>query len=384
LTARLGGDEFTLLLENLHSASEAIEIAERILHELAQPVALTQSVAYIGGSIGIVYSEAGDARADILLRDADTAMYHAKTNGKNAFALFEPSMNDRVVERMEIETGLRQALAQNELRVYYQPLLDLTNGKLTGVEALVRWQHPERGLIPPGQFIPIAEETGLILPLGYWVLEEACGQIAQWGRQRPEIAALTLNVNLSGKQLQQEDVVERIAEILRRTELPPDQLKLEITESVLLEDVVGITQKLGAIKALGVKLAIDDFGTGYSSLSALQEFPVDTVKIDRSFVNRLAEEDGNAIISAIISLSKAMRLDVTGEGIETAEQVALLQELGCDVGQGFFFDRPMPGEAMQARFKTGDANAEPETAERTEQELRALWSRNANDQRKAA
>ena len=278
-------------------------------------------------------------------------MYQAKSSGKARYAVFEPGMNDRMTERVEMEVGLRIALEQQQFCVHYQPLIDLKTGHLSGVEALVRWNHPERGLISPGKFIPIAEETGLIVPLGYWVLEEACRQTMRWKETYPNYGPFTTNVNLSGKQLQKPDVVERVQEILERTGLSAKYLKLEITESVIMEDMEGAIAKLNTLRAMGIKLALDDFGTGYSSMASLSSFPLDTVKIDRAFISRLSTHpDADAVVAAIILLTKSLHLDVTGEGIETPEQVTILQTLGCDIGQGYFFDRPLNAGALEDRI----------------------------------
>ncbi len=359
--ARMGGDEFTLLLEGLDGPEDARAVAERVLEELAPPISLPVGKVFVGASMGFAYVTAGE-RADVVMRDADTAMYHAKAAGKGTCVSFTPDMNDRARQRSEIEAGLRQALENEELRVYYQPLMDLHSGRLTGVEALVRWQHPEKGLIFPANFIPIAEEVGLVVPLGYWVMEDACRCVKGWMERYPSAPPLSISVNLSGRQLQQSDVGARVAEVLERTGLPAKQLKLEITESVFLGDVAAVVGKLRDLKALGVKLAIDDFGTGYSSLSTLSSFPVDTVKIDRAFINRLGEEEGEVIVAAIISLSRAMGLDVTSEGVETAEQVAQLQRLDCDTAQGYFFAKPMSEQDMEERLKSAETSLERSTA----------------------
>lgn len=283
--ARLGGDEFTLLLENLNCAEEACEVAQCIIMQLQQPVQLGEREVFVSASLGVAYCADRAEEAEILLRNADTAMYEAKVRGKSGYALFEPSMMAQVVERVEVETGLRFAVERNELRVYYQPLIDLELERMNGVEALVRWEHPIKGLILPGKFIAIAEETGMIVSIGYWVLEEACRQMQQWKKTHPHYDPLTINVNLSGKQLQRSDVVERIQATLIRTGLPPESLKLEITESVMMTDVGATVGKLMKLKTMGVKLAMDDFGTGYSSMASLNLFPLDTIKIDRSFIS---------------------------------------------------------------------------------------------------
>ena len=352
--ARMGGDEFTLLLEGLRDVAGAVQVAENIVAQLQQPIALGEREVFASASIGIVYSEDATALPEDLLRDADTAMYQAKTGGKAGYALFNPGMNAHVSERLEIETGLRFALDRQELRVHYQPLINLETGHMSGVEALVRWEHPGLGMIPPGKFIGIAEETGLIIPIGYWVLEEACRQMQAWKTARPDYGPFTINVNLSGRQLLRADVVERVQHILAQTRLLPGDLKLEITESVMMADVKDAVAKLTQLKALGIKLAMDDFGTGYSSIASLNLFPLDTVKIDRSFVARLAEqEEAQSVIAAIVMLSKALNLNITGEGIETKEQLAHLQGLGCQIGQGYYFDRPLTAEALEARMAGG-------------------------------
>lgn len=352
--ARMGGDEFTLLLEGLRDVAGATQVAENIVAQLQQPIALGEREVFASASIGIVYSEDATALPEDLLRDADTAMYQAKTSGKAGYVLFDPGMNAHASERLEIETGLRFALDREELRVHYQPLINLETGHMSGVEALVRWEHPNLGMIPPGKFIAIAEETGLIISIGYWVLEEACRQMQAWKTARPDYGPFTINVNLSGKQLLRGDVVERVQNILARTMLAPGDLKLEITESVMMADVKDAVSKLTQLKALGIKLAMDDFGTGYSSIASLNLFPLDTVKIDRSFVARLAEqEEAQSVIAAIVILSKALNLNITGEGIETREQLAHLQGLGCQIGQGYYFDRPLTAEALEQRMATG-------------------------------
>ncbi len=345
--ARIGGDEFVILLERLTSVDEAIQVAERIVSELKSPIFLLDRDVFTSATIGIAYSDHGQHLPGSLLRDADAAMYHAKTHHKSSYVLFAPEMNAQVVDRLEIETGLRLAIESNELRIHYQPLIELHTNRMSGVEALLRWQHPTRGLLYPGAFIEIAEDSGQIVPIGYWVLEEACRQMQEWRTLFPNCPLDTINVNLSGKQLQRPDIVERVAEILKKTHLPPQSLKLEITESVVMKNLDATLTKLNGLKALGVKLAMDDFGTGYSSIASLSRLPLDTVKIDRAFVNRLTEhEDAHSVLVAIITLSSALKLNVTGEGIETAHQKSSLQNLGCHVGQGYLFAKPLPPEML--------------------------------------
>lgn len=351
--ARLGGDEFVALFEGLpqDDPGQALQLAQRILEEMAKPVRLLGRDVFSGASIGVALSSA-ESDSISLLRDADTAMYHVKTQGKSGVALFASSMNDRVVDQMEMESGLRGALIRDELFVQYQPLVDLVSGAVVGTEALVRWNHPTKGVITPGVFIPVAEETGMIIPIGYWVLEEACRQTLEWQRLYPQDVPLRVNVNLSGIQIQRADVVERVREVLERTGLDPGCLSLEITESVMMKDMDEIVLRLLALKGLGIRLALDDFGTGYSSLANLSSLPLDTIKIDRSFVARLGNHEGSsATIAAIVALAETLHLDVTSEGVETESQLGELQSLGCTLGQGYFFDRPLAADAVAEQLR---------------------------------
>jgi diguanylate cyclase (GGDEF)-like protein len=349
--ARLGGDEFTILLEDVDDACRVARVAERVAAALRAPLVIGGREVFTTASIGIAISTGGDEMPGDLLRDADTAMYQAKTGGKAGYAVFDRSMNTRALERLEIESDLRQALEQGELRLHFQPIVQLESGQLTEVEALVRWEHPKLGLVPPGRFIPVAEETGLIVPLGAWVLQEACRQGQAWQGQRPGDPPLVVSVNLSARQLQQADLVDMTARILEETGFDPARLKLEITESVMMLDAESTIGKLHQLKALGVHLAVDDFGTGYSSMAYLSSLPIDTLKIDRSFVSRLGQQtEAEAIVRAIISLAKTLNLQVTSEGIETPEQLAHLQALGCERGQGYYFARPLTGDAVAAWF----------------------------------
>ena len=276
-------------------------------------------------------------------------MYRAKANGKARFQVFDPSMTISALERMEMETDLRHALDRGELQVAYQPIMSLETGRVSELEALVRWEHPTRGMISPTQFIPLAEETGLIVPIGQWVLEEACRRGHAWHEMHQSDPPLTISVNLSARQFLQAELVEDVARALWESRLDPSALKLEITESVLMRDIDGTIEKLWALKALGVHLAIDDFGTGYSSLSYLKRFPVDTLKIDRSFVSGLGQDSNDtAIVRSVVALAKSLNLAVTGEGIETSEQLGQLQALGCDRGQGYLFAMPLHVDAVAA------------------------------------
>jgi diguanylate cyclase (GGDEF)-like protein len=350
--ARFGGDEFTVLLEQVADATEAAAIAERLRVALAVPLSVAGRSLVAGVSVGLAGSFVGEdaATASALLQAADLALYQAKAAGKGQLVVFDDSMQRRATARLELVHALRQAVAHEDFVVYYQPQIDTASGQLVGVEALVRWQHPERGLVEPVDFIGLAEETGLILPLGLWVLRTACRQAQSW-RAQNDGRPLLLSVNLSPMQVRQPDLVAEVAAILAETGLPADALCLEITESVLLEDAEATTRTLQALRALGVHLAIDDFGTGYASLSYLQRFPVETVKIDRSFIAALGESAGGmAIVEAVTALAHQLGLAVVAEGIETAAQSALVEQVGCDQSQGFYVAHPLPAEELVRLF----------------------------------
>jgi diguanylate cyclase (GGDEF)-like protein len=360
--ARLGGDEFTIILEPIQGVEDAIAVTERITEELRAPFLTQGPEVFVTASVGIAVNTPEQGRANDLLRAADIAMYRAKTDGKACYALFDASMAVPAIERLEVETDLRHAVERGEFRVHYQPIVELTTGQMTEVEALVRWEHPERGLVPPNAFIPLAEETNLIVPIGQWVLEQACHQAQAWALQYPARPPLVMSVNLSARQLQQPDLTEVVTGILRRSGLAPKCLKLEITESVLMRDAEAAIRTLRELRDIGVQLAIDDFGTGYSSLAYLNQFPIDALKIDRSFVATLAQgADNAAVVRSIIALGAALDLRVTGEGIETVEQWVALKALGCKLGQGYYFGRPQPAKALSALIAT---SAWSETAER--------------------
>lgn len=347
--ARFGGDEFAILLDGIKDPNDAIRVAEKIQQELMKPFELGGHEAFTSASIGIALSSAGYDQPDFILRDADTAMYRAKDAGKACYELFDLEMHSRAVIRMRLESDLRRALERKEFCVYYQPIMSVQTGRLSGFEALVRWQHPERGLVPPSQFIPITEETGLIVPLGSWILEEACKQMQEWHAQHPANRALTMNVNLSSKQLIQSGLVQEVKQILKKTGLPARNLKLEITESVVMENAELATNMLKQLSDLNVHLCIDDFGTGYSSLSYLHRFPVDTLKIDRSFVNRIEEKDENVeIVRTIATLARNLGMEVVAEGVESEDQLACLKALNCEYAQGYLFSRPLIREAATA------------------------------------
>ncbi|GEM_PF-1890827 len=345
--ARFGGDEFTILLKDINEESDATYVAERIIEQLQTPFNLEKREVFISSSIGIALST-GYERCDDLLRNADAAMYEAKKSGKSRFTLFKPDMDSRAFELLQLATDLRRAIERQEFRLFYQPVLQLDNGKISEVEALIRWEHPRIGLISPAKFIPLAEETGLILPIGQWVLETACRQARDWQLQYPDNPPLVVGVNLSAKQFQQPQFVDKIAHILNETGLNPQSLKLEITESMMMEQGDTTIATLYRLKHLGIRLAIDDFGTGFSALSYLKRFPVDTLKIDRSFIKGLGHNrEDTAIVHAVIAFAKALHLSVTAEGVETAEQLSQLRVLGCDRGQGYYFSEPLTADALE-------------------------------------
>ena len=353
--ARLGGDEFTVLLEDITDAEQAIEIADRILERVREPFTINDREVFTTVSIGIALSAPGQDQVDDLLRNADAAMYQAKSGGKARYMVFDRKMSDRAAERLALETDLRHALEQNEFRVFYQPIVRLHDESIYEVEALIRWEHPEHGLIPPGRFIPIAEETGLIVPIGLWVLRESCRQVQAWREQFPD-EQIGLSVNLSGRQFQHPELVEDVSRVLAETRLDPTALELEVTESVMMQDIDAAVEMLQQLKRLGLRVAVDDFGTGYSSLAQLRRLPVDVLKVDRSFIERLTESsEDEAIVRSVISLAESLNLDTIGEGIETFEQLGVLRSLHCRHGQGYYFARPVPGDAMEAVLNAGRA-----------------------------
>jgi len=347
--ARFGGDEFAVLIEDASDDLELAAVAERTLEELRQPFFINDRELHISGSMGIARMDPDVDGVDQLLRNADLAMYRAKAAGQGGFERYDPGMHTELVQRVQLEADLRRALDEGDLFLHYQPTIDLASGQITGAEALARWRHPTRGLVPPTEFIPLAEASGLIQRLGAWVLQEACRQAAVWQqansrRDKP----FSLSVNLSGKQLQHVQVVQDVANALHESGLPPDSLVLEMTESVLMDDGETVLDILRRIKGLGARLAIDDFGTGYSSLSYLHRFPVDILKIDRSFVERLSLTSDNAELArTIVRLGQSLQLVTVAEGVEDSAQFLTLRRMGCDVGQGFYFGRPMEGQDME-------------------------------------
>ena len=360
MVARLGGDEFAVLLVGA-TQDEAVSVAGRIQEALSQPYNLRGHEVFTTTSIGIAMSEMGYDHPEDILRDADTAMYRAKERGKARCEVFTKSMHINAVTRLQLENDLRRAIERGEFRVHYQPIVSLENDRITGFEALVRWQHPERGLVSPNEFVPVAEETGMIVPIGLWVLRESCRRVRGWQRQSPANAALALSVNLSGRQFTQHDLVAQIERVLGETGFDPAHLRLEITESVVMENAEAAVGMLRQLRALGVKISIDDFGTGYSSLSYLHRLPINTLKVDRSFVQRMGTGDENSeLVKTIVTLANNLGLEVVAEGVETNEQRAELLAINCGFAQGYLFSRPLDGEAageMLGSRSTREADA---------------------------
>lgn len=347
--ARFGGDEFAVLLEDISGPDIITGVADRIVEGFQQPFTLQGREVFITPSIGIAVGGRGSDEPEDLLRNADAAMYRAKRLGKARYEVFDPSMTVYAIRRLELENDLRRAIERDEFVLHYHPLVNLESGAITGLEALVRWNHPARGLVPPAEFIRIAEETGLILPIGRWVLDEACRQAREWHRELGQQTPPTMAVNLSGRQFNDPNLVEHVASALSRSGLDPSHLVLEITESAMVEEYQSALQILNALSDLGVTIAIDDFGTGYSSLGVLRSFPVDALKIDRSFIDGLrADPSDTVIVSGIIGLARAMNLRVVAEGIETAAQLRQVRDLGCQIGQGYYFGKPMTAAATRS------------------------------------
>ncbi|MGA2522350.1 MAG: EAL domain-containing protein, partial [Acidimicrobiales bacterium] len=349
--ARLGGDEFLVLFDGDDAEKQALAFSHRVLHALRVPISAGDGEVFITASIGIACTTARVTEATPLLSNADAAMYQAKKRGGRTVEVFGEAMRMRVLERMNTEHSLHRALERSELRLFYQPVVDIGGSRAVGVEALLRWEHPEQGLVAPNRFIPVAEESGLIIPIGAWVLHEACTQLSVWRTGRHGAPRGAVEVNLSARQIDHPDIVSTVERILEDTGLPPDNLTLEITESALMNDAVSALRVLRALKALGVMLAIDDFGTGYSSLSHLQRFPLDILKIDKSFVDELgADRGGPEIVAAVIKLAHALDLQVIAEGVETERQLEVLRRLDCDLAQGYLFSRPVPADELVGKF----------------------------------
>ena len=363
VVARVGSDEFAILLADLRNVGDATSIADRIYQQLSLPFNLDGHEVFVTTSIGIALGAYGGNSAEggdlpeHFLRAADTAMHHAKIQRIVPYAVFEPAMHARALARLQLDADLRRAIERQELQVHYQPIVTLSTGELTGFEALVRWQHSQRGFLSPAEFIPVAEETKLIISIGEWVLAEACRQLRVWQETYPAARELTMSVNISPVQFRQPSLLEQIDRVLQENNLDPSRLKLEITESAIMDNPESARKVLEQLKARNIKLALDDFGTGYSSLSYLHSFPVDTLKIDRSFVSRIGIEGENLeIVRTIATLAQQLGMDAIAEGVETKEQLAQLETLQCEYGQGYFFSRPVEAGAAGKLISTNSSN----------------------------
>jgi diguanylate cyclase (GGDEF)-like protein/PAS domain S-box-containing protein len=341
--ARLGGDEFVIALAEVAEVDDVGLVGKKIQEALIRPFHLAERELFMTASIGISFYPRDGGDGETLIRNADVAMYRAKAEGGNLFRFFAPDMNLRVMETLEMEADLRRALEKKEFLLHYQPKVDLASGRISGCEALVRWRHPVKGLVPPGAFIPLAEETGLIVPLGDWVLREACRQSTEWRKSGfPVVAVAT---NLSARQFRQTDLVEKVQGIIRDTGMDPEMLTLELTESMIMHDPAGAAETMRRLKALGVGLSLDDFGTGYSSLNYLRRFPVDCLKIDRSFITDVTTDAGAAAVAtSVVAIAHSLKLTAIAEGVETKEQLAFVRESRCDGLQGYYFSKPLPAD----------------------------------------
>lgn len=362
--ARMGGDEFTIVTPGISKPEDAITVARKILNTLINSFNISEHEIFVSASIGITIFPLDGSDADTLIRNADSAMYRAKEIGKNNFHLFTESLNTETAHRLHLENSLRKALERGEMHLFYQPRVDMKTGKLIGAEALIRWIHPTRGIIPPSDFIPIAEETGVIIQISRWVLMHACVQNKLW--QEKGLPPINISVNVSARDFRDTDILETISEVIQHTELDPHYLDIELTESILIRNIDTAVKTLSKIKKMGVRISIDDFGTGYSSLSYLKRFPIDVVKIDRSFVNDITENtDDSAIAGAVVAMSHAMNMRVVAEGIETQAQLDHLASIGCDEMQGFFISKPIPADEFEAFLRKHailDINKQEEAA----------------------
>jgi len=361
--ARFGGDEFAVLIDGVEDAGDAVRVAERLQREVTTPINVGGLEVFTSASIGIALSSTGYELPEDVLRDADTAMYRAKAAGKARHEIFDTAMHDRAVALLQLETDLRRAVERCEFVVHYQPIVSLSDDRIRGFEALVRWRHPDRGLLTPSEFISVAEETGLIIPLGLWVLREACGQMARWQESFGPARPLSLSVNISGNQFMQPDLVEQVKRVLEETGFDPRCLQLEITESSVIENTETVTAMLLQLRSLGIRLSMDDFGTGYSSLSYLHRFPIHTLKIDRSFVSGCGAGEENEIVRTIIMLARNMGMEVVAEGVETEEQLASLRDLSCEYGQGFLFSHPLDPDTTARLLSSGAGAPRDERAD---------------------
>jgi diguanylate cyclase (GGDEF)-like protein len=344
--ARVGGDEFTFLLPGIERADDAAIVAERVLQIIRQPRTIAGQEFRISTSIGItIFPRDGDD-AESLLRNADTAMYRAKERGRDNFQVYTPAMQATLLETLSLENDLSHALERDELIVHYQPVMDIASSRIVGGEALLRWQHPARGLVPPDEFIPLAEETGLILPIGEWVMRKACAQAAAWNEGG--VGPLRVTVNLSARQVEQPGLIALVKQVLDETRLSPEHLHLELTEGAVMRHVEAVISTLAGLRAMGVGISVDDFGTGYSSLGYLKRFPIDTIKIDRSFVSDVTTNQNDAaIVTTVIAMARSLNLRVIAEGVETQPQLDFLREAGCDEFQGFLLSRAVTPDVFE-------------------------------------
>jgi diguanylate cyclase (GGDEF)-like protein len=348
--ARFGGDEFVVLCDDMEDSTSVMDVAERVAEAVTQPVSVSGQEVFVTASLGVAVSKGAPVEPDDLLRDADAAMYRAKDLGRARTVLFDEEARTRAVDHVQTGTELHHALARGEFEVHYQPVVELDTGLVTGFEALVRWAHPTRGLVMPGEFIPLAEETGLIVPIGLWVLEEACRQTAAWQVSRRARRPLSISVNLSARQLAEATLPDDLEDILMRTGINPRCVVLELTESALIADIEHASRALHELHDRGVLIAVDDFGTGYSSLVHLKRFPVRALKIDQTFVDGLGTEpEDTSIVTAVVSLAHSLGLAAVAEGLETPQQLAALRTVGCDYAQGYLFGRPQPARALGER-----------------------------------
>ncbi len=358
--ARVGGDEFILVAGDLQHPQDAAIVAQRILDNIEQPLSLDGQEFFPSGSIGIaIYPDDGDD-LDTLMKNADTAMYHVKARGKNNFAFYQSEMNAKALHKLQLESRLRRAIDNDELVLHFQPQVDARSGELLAVEALVRWENPEEGLVSPAEFIPLAEETGLIVPIGLWVLRSACRQLRSW--IDAGYRAIPVAVNISSRQFREEDFVESVSALLTAEGVPPKLIDIELTESLIMSDAEESIVKLKQLKKMGMKISVDDFGTGYSSLAYLKRLPIDVLKIDRQFVSDVANDDNDAaIVRAIISLANSLKLETVAEGVETREQLAFLSQQGCTLIQGYFISKPLPATELLEFFEFTGQQKQPST-----------------------
>jgi predicted signal transduction protein with EAL and GGDEF domain len=352
--ARFGGDEFVVLLEDVDGPDEAVRVAERLIDQLQYPFVLEGRELYAGASIGIALGGDRTASPEDLLRNADTAMYEAKSqaaaSSSPGYRVFDPAMHERVLGRLEAENDLRRAIEAGEFVVHYQPIIQLDDGKSRGVEALVRWEHPQRGLLEPSEFVPIAEESGLVIPMGEQVLREACLRAKEWQVKHPRIPPLVMSVNLSARQLSRPELAQSVEGILKESGLEGSCLTLDVTETVYVKTLEGNTAALDSLRGMGVRISIDDFGTGYSSLAYLKMLPADAIKVDKSFVKGVGYEvEDTAIVRMVVDLAHTLGMEVIAEGVDSEEQARLLGEMGCDMAQGFYFSKPLSPQAA-SRF----------------------------------